>query len=119
MKEEIKEKILQYLNDTSDKYKMKLKVLDNKYSKYYTGVTLNYITYDLLKAKYKKSDVAKVLKELFLNEEIKSLFCPDIKKVVFEPKTSTHWSFHSDYLQQTQHNLEYFENYMNKFIKNE
>ena len=116
MKEEIKEKILQYLNNTSDRYRMKLKVLDNKYSKYYTGVTLNYITYDLLKAEYKKSDVAKVLKELFLNKEIKSLFCPDIKKVVFEPKTSTHWSFYTGY---SKYNLEYFENYINKFIKNE
>jgi|694.fasta_scaffold65876_5 hypothetical protein len=116
MNEEIKEKILKYLNDNPDSKKRTLKVLDNKYCKYYTGVTLNYITYNLLKAEYKKSDVTKVLKELFLNKEIKALFCPDVKKVVFEPKNSQHWSFFGGYYD---YSLEYFENYMNQFIKNE
>ena len=116
MEEEIKEEILKYFNDNIGGNKKILKVLDNKYREYYTGVTLNYITYDLFKAKYKKSDVTKALKELFLNKEIKSLFCPNIKKVVFEPISSHHWSFFGGY---ANYGLEYFENYMNQFIKNE
>ncbi len=116
MEEEIKEEILKYFNDNIGGNKKILKVLDNKYREYYTGVTLNYITYDLFKAKYKKSDVTKALKELFLNKEIKSLFCPHIQKVVFEPISSHHWSFFSGY---ANYDLEYFENYMNNFIKNE
>ena len=114
MQEEIKDKILEYLKKDF-KWNYGLEVLDNKYRKYYTGVTLNYITYDLLKAKYKKSDIAKVLKKLVLEKEIKSLFCPHIKKVVFEPKASTHWNFiESGY---GAYNEKYFVEYMNQFIK--
>lgn len=91
MKEEIKEKILNYLNKN-----VALKVLDNKYRKYYTGVTLNYICYDLLKAKYKKSDVCEVLLELHRETKIKSLFCPHIKNYVFENKKSGHYGFDSN-----------------------
>jgi len=117
MKEEIKDKILSYLNEGfHKKHPSFLRVLDNKYRSAYTGVTLNYITYDLLKAKYRKSDVAKSLKELFFNKQINSLFCPHIKKVVFENKKTRNYGFFNDF---GFHNMTYFNDYINKFIKNE
>lgn len=118
MKEEIKEKILEYLNSTEKKgmYPFCLKVLDNKYRNYYTGVTLNYITYELLKAKYKKSNVAECLVELYENNEIKSLYCGDVKNVVFESKRSPHGTFSSTSSYDEKYTLQYFNNYMNQFI---
>lgn len=118
MKEEIKEKILEYLNSTEKKgmYPFYLKVLDNKYRNYYTGVTLNYITYELLKAKYKKSNVAECLVELYGNNEINSLYCGDVKNVVFESKRSHHGTFISASSYDEKYTLQYFNNYMNQFI---
>lgn len=86
--EEIEKKILDYFNDTTkhsigSKGYFSFKVLDNKYKKYYTGVSLQYICYDLLKAKYRKSDVAKTLYNLYINQKIKCLYCPHVKKYVF------------------------------------
>ena len=98
---EIKEKILNYFNDTAT-FKAKhdgivrpyrsgaLKVLNNKYKKYYTGVTLTYLTYILLKAKYKKYEVAQTLYNMIESGEIKAIYCPDIKKIVFEQKQMGH-----------------------------
>lgn len=118
MKEEIKEKILKYLNSNegTGKPPTLLKVLDNKYRNYYTGVTLNYITYDLFKAKYKKSDVTKCLVELYNNKEIKSLYCPNVKNVVFENKKSAHGTFTLTSEYDEKYTLQYFNNYMNQFI---
>lgn len=82
--------ILEYFNKNNNRT---LSVLDNKYRKHYTGVTLNYITYNLLKAKYKKYEVARILRELFKSNKIRSLFCNDIKQYVFENTKSNHWSF--------------------------
>lgn len=70
-----------------------LRVLDNKYRKFYTGVTLRYITYHVLKGKYKKQYVAKALKELHLQGDIRSLYCREVNNFVFEPITSKHWNF--------------------------
>jgi len=98
-------------------FKTGLHVLDNRYRKYYTGVTLNYITYDLLKAKYRKSDVAKCLKELHLNGKIKSLRCPDIKQVVFENNQSMHVNYVRGGYGST--NIEVLHEYLNQFIKDE
>lgn len=83
----IKEELLNYFNYTKTD---RLIVLDNKYRHFYTGVTLQYLTYELFKAKYSKSNVAQALKELLLDKQIKSLNCPNIKKIVFEPIKSTH-----------------------------
>lgn len=120
MKEELKEKILKYLNDT--KYdragrNFVLKVLDNKYRTYYTGVTLNYITYTLLKAKYKKKDVAQVLFELHQDKELNAIRCPDIQNVVFECKRCPYGTFGDNYSgDNTDPNnirgLQYFKNYL-------
>lgn len=84
------EKLLNYFNKTNKKT---LEVLDNKYRTYYTGVSLNYLTYDLLKAKYKKSEVASCLLDLHKTEQIKGLYCNDIKKYVLEPLRSNHGNF--------------------------
>jgi hypothetical protein len=86
---EIQEQILKYFeNVTEDKLSANgnywsFKVLDNKYKRYYTGVTLQYICYELFKAKYRKSDVAEALLDLWINHKIKFMFCRDVKKNVF------------------------------------
>lgn len=74
----------------------KLKVLDNKYRRLYTGVTLNYIVYDLLKAKYKKSDVAKHLLELHKSGGCRSLYCPNVDNYVIESPRSGHENFNTE-----------------------
>ena len=94
----IKEEILNYFNitvfpNTNEHSRMFLKVLDNKYRKYYTGVSLQYIVYDLLKGKYKKSEVCKTLHELVATNQIQPLYCPDVKKIVFERPNNIHRSY--------------------------
>ena len=89
----IDENLLNYFNKSNTRC---LEVLDNKYRNYYTGVTVNYLTYNLLKGKYRKSDVSKSLLMLHKEGQIKSLFCPDIKKYVFESRKSNHGGFSSE-----------------------
>ena len=94
----IKEEILNYFNikvlpNTHRHRNICLKVLDNKYRKYYTGVSLQYIVYDLLKGKYKKSEVCKILHELVVTNQIQPLYCPDVKKIVFERPNNIHSSY--------------------------
>jgi len=112
----IEKEILKYLNDTFTFFNKEtgrtfncLKVLDNKYRKYYTGVTLNYICYNLLKAKYSKSDVSKVLINLYENNQLKMLYCPNVKKYVIENKKG---NYGSNYYYGTS-SIKYLE----KFIK--
>ena len=112
----MEEEILNYFNSSGDST---LAVLDNRYRHYYTGVTLNYITYDLLKAKYRKSDVAKTLIELLKNKSIKSLWCGNVKNYVFENLKTPHWKFNSE---TGTHDMFFGYNiykYLNTFIKNE
>lgn len=85
----MEEEILNYLHPD----KVQLKVLNNKYKKYYSGVTLPYITYYLLKAKYRKSKVAEILLKLHQEKKIRSLFCPDIQQYVFNSKKCGYWNF--------------------------
>ena len=94
----IKEEILNYFNirvlpDTYKQSRIALKVLDNKYRKYYTGVSLQYIVYDLLKGKYKKSEVCKILHELVTTNQIQPLYCSDVEKIVFERPNNIHSSY--------------------------
>lgn len=108
----MEEEILKYL--TPDK--ITLKVLDNKYRDNYTGVTLSYITYDLLKAKYRKSEVANTLLRLHKEKKIKSLFCPDVQEYVFMSKKCGYWNFDSE--TGTSYSSKYnVHTYLNKFIK--
>jgi hypothetical protein len=118
--EDIENKILNYFNDTAT-YKSKsdkvirpyrsgaLKVLNNKYKLYYTGVTLQYLTYILLKAKYKKHEVAETLYNMIDSDTIKAIYCPDIKKIVFEQRNMGH-----DYYYQTSKNevLKYLQTFI-------
>lgn len=82
----IEKEILEYFNSNKNiAYKSGfLKVLDNKYRRYYTGVSLQYVVYDLLKAKYRKSDVCKVLYDLIERGTLTAIYCPNVKKIVFE-----------------------------------
>jgi len=112
----IEKDILDYFNNNFTTRKengmiiTSLHVLDNKYKSYYSGVSLNYICYDLLKAKYKKSEVAKILLKLLIERQIRALYCPNVKKYVFENKKGNYSSsFVSDNL----------KDYLNSFIKNE
>lgn len=90
----LEEQILNYFSNTNKKHgKACLRVLDNKYRMYYTGVTLNYITYNLLKAKYRKTDVAKIILKLQMEDKIRSLFCPNVKQYVFETLYTGNYSF--------------------------
>ena len=52
-----------------------------------------YIIYDLLKAKYRKSDVCKVLYDLIKNDVIQAIHCPTVKKIVFETLKSGHYPY--------------------------
>lgn len=90
----MEEILLQYFTkERKDGY---LNVIDNKYRKFYSGVKLNYIVYDLLKAKYHKSDVAKCLLKLHKEEKIKSIYCPDVDNYVFENPTTTLSNFNPE-----------------------
>lgn len=110
----IKEEILNYfsisvLPNSYIHRNISLKVLDNKYRKYYTGVSLQYIVYDLLKAKYRKSEVCEVLCELVENNKIQPLYCPNVKKIVFERPNN----IHSAYYRTTQKKvLEYLKTFI-------
>jgi len=68
---------------------------DNPYydDSYYTGVTLTYIMKYIIKYKYKKDLVIYSLFDMLDNEEIKSLHCPTIGKVVFENNNTDHWTY--------------------------
>jgi hypothetical protein len=115
----MEEILLEYFTKRDDAY---LDVMDNKYRKYYTGVTLNYITYDLLKAKFKKSNVAKCLLKLHQESRIKSIYCPNVKNYVFENFKYMAGNFDP---QTGQHVGGYYtkgynlHTYLNQFIKNE
>lgn len=113
----MEEEILNYFNDTFHKVSNNgknltcLKVLDNKYRKYYTGVTLNYVCYDLLKAKYRKSNVARVILKLYQEQKIRMLFCPNVKEYVIENEVANYASKYNTY--------DSYENYLKQFIKDE
>lgn len=114
-REDLKQKIVDYFTDvfiiTHKDFKINaFKPLDNKYRKYYTGITLNYITYDLLKAKYKKKEVVSVLKELYDNTQIKMLICRDIKKTVFEKIKGPYGCRNTDYGSKSHYD------YLNSFL---
>lgn len=88
----MEEEILNYFNHSYPKGNV-VKPIDNKYCKYYTGVTLRYITYSLLKAKYKKSEVAKCLLDLHKSGKIKGLYCNGVKNYVIQPKGTYNGNF--------------------------
>lgn len=113
MEKEIKESILKYLS--ASKYPQ-LTVLDNKYKPYYTGVTINYITYTLLKARYRRADVAKCLLDLHKDRLIKVLYCNDVSRIVFMNKNIT-YSDLSPGDRYGRNNYEYYANYMNDMIE--
>lgn len=103
--------ILNYL--TPDK--VVLVPLDKKYKHGYTGVTLRYITYSVLKAKYKKRDVAEMLLKLHKEGKIRSLFCPDVEEYVFMSKKCAYWNFNRE--DGTAYTKKYnLHTYLEKFI---
>lgn len=69
------------------------KYIDDYYGyalKGYTGVTIKYLREYLFNKKYSKSMISYVLLKLLSEGNIKTLFCGDIKQIVFEPIESTH-----------------------------
>ena len=72
-----------------------LTVLDNPHRQFYTGVTFPYILKYVLKGKHDEKDVAAIMMKMLIQNKLKTLYCPTIKRVVFEnanPGTS-HYSF--------------------------
>ena len=104
------------------KLEASLEVLDNKYRKSYSGVTLQYVVYDLLKAQYRKSDVAKALLQLHKSMQIKSIYCPNVDNYVFMSPYSLITNFNHETGDNPQgrytqgYNL---HKYLKQFIKNE
>lgn len=109
----LEKELLNYFNKTNSR---ELEVLDNKYRKFYTGVSLNYLTYDLLKAKYKKSEIAKCLLNLHKTGKIKSIFCKDVNKYVFESEKSFHRNF--NIITGYNYGGKNLHEYLKQFIKN-
>ena len=96
----IKEVIIKYFNKTGTE---QLAVLDGDSRKYvdsytgyeisgYTGVTIKYLREYLFDKKYSNAMVTYVMLQLLLKGEIRTLYCCDIKRVIFEPIKSTHGS---------------------------
>ena len=94
----IKSIILHYFNKNESKW---LDVLDGDSRKYvsnyegydlegYTGVTVKYLREYLFNKKYSKSMISYILLKLLSEGNIKTLFCGDIKQIVFEPIESNH-----------------------------
>ncbi len=100
---EILEKgILKYFNETDSQY---LTVLDGDSRKYiddyddyslkgYTGVTVKYLREYLFNKRYSKSMISYVLLKLLSECNIKTLFCGDIKQIVFESTKSSHGTYY-------------------------
>lgn len=121
MIDKISEEILEYFNRSAPLYKKGrfkgrhypkgyLNVLDNKYRNFYTGVSLQYIVYDLLKSKYKKTDVCKALFNLISNDKLKAIYCINVRKIVFENINIDHNIYHMTSKQKVL-------NYLKEYIK--
>ena len=117
----MKEKILEYFNKNGTKY---LDILDEDvrnhpvYEKnYYTGVTLDYIVEYVLDNKYSIDDVAECLKQLHLDGEIRSLFCNNIKNIVFESKLSSHWNYSEDGHKEYRTHISILHEYLDDIIE--
>jgi len=89
-----------FCKNTSDSWK--LPILDNNDTRkdingysipFYTGVTLTYIMKYIIKYKYKKDLVIYSLLDMLDNEEIKSLYCPTLGKIVYENNGTDHWTY--------------------------
>jgi len=113
MKNEIKDKILEYFNN--DEYSPYLECLDNDDKEKYTGVTIDYIKEFVLDDKYDISIIAKCLKELHLDDKIHSLYCGHIESIVFENKDFGHWNFQEEEGNYSTH-IRVLHKYLNKII---
>lgn len=116
---EIEEKILEYLSTTY------LPVLDNNErvlnhlseKEYYTGVTSEYIKEYILNGyEITNRELKALLFHLTKTKQIKSLYCNDIGKVVFEYENSgLHWGYTSHELENHETLDEYREAYLDIF----
>ncbi len=95
---DIEIKLLHYFNKNESKW---LDVLDGDSRKYiddyydyslkgYSGVTVKYLREYLFNKKYSKSMISYVLLKLLSEGKIQTLFCGDIKQIVFESTESSH-----------------------------
>lgn len=117
---EIQDQILIYFKDTTkDRLNSRgnywsFKVLDNKYKYFYTGVSIQYICYDLFKAKYRKSDVAQAIYNLVINDEIKTLYCPHVKKHVFCNKECVYTNIYTESYDKKEAQIKHLESFIIK-----
>lgn len=90
--------ILHYFNKNGSEY---LDILDGDSRKYvdnyddyslkgYSGVTVKYLREYLFNKKYSKSMISYVLLKLLSEGSIQTLYCCDIKQIIFESTESTH-----------------------------
>lgn len=95
---DIETNILHYFNKNNSKW---LDILDGDSRQYvenyndykikgYTGVTVKYLRTYVFNNKYSKSMISYVLLKLLSECNIQTLFCNDIKQIVFEPTESGH-----------------------------
>lgn len=78
---------LDILDGDSRKY---IQDYDDYSLKGYSGVTVKYLREYLFNNKYSKSMISYVLLKLLSEGEIQTLFCNDIKQIVFEPTETNH-----------------------------
>ena len=78
---------LDILDGDSRKY---ISDYEGYYLKGYSGVTVKYLREYLFNNRYSKSMISYVLLKLLSEGEIQTLFCNDIKQIVFESTESSH-----------------------------
>ena len=100
-----------------------LKVLDNSEKRYYNGVTMFYITKYVNLDKNPITQIAEAMLYLHKTNRVKSLYCTDIKNVVFH-NIPTYWTYNksdsdfNSYKRKNEKSYKHFINHINKFKNN-
>ena len=100
-----------------------LEILDNSARSYYNGVTIFYITTYVNSNKNSINEIAEALLYLHKTNRVCSLYCPDIKHVVFHNRPG-YWNYRKNdtdfgsYQRKDEKAYKHFINHINKFKNN-
>lgn len=100
-----------------------LRVLDGKARTHYSAVTIRYITEFVNSNANPINEVAEAMLYLHQKRRVKSLFCPDVKEVVFHNKPG-YWNYDKSdvdfdsYSRSGRKTHKYFINHINQYKQN-
>ena len=100
-----------------------LKVLDGSARSYFSGVTIFYISKYVNLDKHTINEVAEALLYLHKTRRVKSLYCPDIKHVVFHNRPG-YWNYSKSdldfesYSRTNEKSYKHFIKHINQFKNN-